>query len=119
MGRLKGDLIDRVDDFANRILDVAEALERQNRSRRIVDQLTGCETSVGANVCEADEALSRKDFVKCFGTALKELGETRFWIRIARRRKWVTARSIAALYDESVQLTKILGTIHHRSKPKR
>ena len=95
MGRLDGGLLDRVEDFCHRCLDVVEALGKQGRSPRIIDQLTGSSTTVGANLFEADESLSRKDFAKCVGIALKELNETRFWLRLITRRKWITADRVA------------------------
>lgn len=87
MGRLKDDMLERVERYADRVLDVTEALERSRRPRRVVDQMTGSGTSVGANAFEADEAMSAKDFIKCLGVILKELNETRFWLRRCVSRK--------------------------------
>jgi four helix bundle protein len=68
MGRLDPDIIERAERLVHRVVDVAEALAEQSRSRRVVDQLMGCGTSVGANVAEADEAQSRADFCRILGT---------------------------------------------------
>jgi four helix bundle protein len=116
MGRLKQDLIDRLDSFADRVLDLADALAEDDRPRRIIEQLVGAGTSVGANGCEADEALSRADFCKCLGVSLKELSETRFWLRLTARRKWVAPRRLTALQQESLELKRILGAIVHRTR---
>ena len=78
VGRLQQELMERAESFSHRVVDVAESLEQQKRSRRIIDQMIGSGTSVGANVCESDEALSRPDFCKGLAIALKELGETRY-----------------------------------------
>ncbi len=116
MGRLDGGLLDRAEDFCHRCLDVVEELAKQNRSSRITDQLTGSSTAVGANLFEADESLSRKDFAKCIGIALKELNETRFWLRLITRRNWVSLERTASLSDEAEQLKKILGAILSRTR---
>jgi four helix bundle protein len=71
MGRLRLEFIERVEAFCHRVLDVADELERSERSRRIVDQITGSGTSVGANIHEADEAPSRGMFAKCLSISLQ------------------------------------------------
>ncbi len=116
MGRLERAFVERVEAFSDRALDVAEELEKQGRSRRIVDQLTGCGTSVGANTVEADEALSRKDFAKCVGIAIKELGETRYWLRRIIHRGWIPAARLTPLHDEGTEIKLILGAILTRMR---
>lgn len=112
MGRLNGDILDRAESFCDRILDLVAELERAAVSRRILDQFTGAGTAVGANLFEADEALSRRDFAKCLAIANKELSECRFWIRLVARRGWAGSPSrFAPLLDECEQLKRILGSI--------
>lgn len=111
MGRLQPDFLTRVETFGDRVLDVTAALDELRISRRILDQISGCCTSVGANVFEADEALSRKDFCKCLGISLKELTETRPWLRVTTRREWIAANRMSGLLAEADELKKILGAI--------
>lgn len=115
MGRLKPEFIDRIDRFCDRVLDVADAGEKRCSSGRILEQIRACGTSVGANACEADEAISRPDFVKCIGIARRELGEVRFWLRLFGRRGWVTASRMEPLMSEAVELTRVMGAIVVRS----
>ena len=77
MSRLSTPFIERVDKFADRCLDVTLALAVKGVPHFVVDQLGRSSTSVGANVAEADEAMTTKDFAKCLATSLKELNETR------------------------------------------
>lgn len=116
MGRLKPEFLERVESFGDRVLDVVEALEAQGRSRRVLDQLTGCGTAVGANLFEADEALSRPDFNKCVGIAVKELNESRYWLRLIARRKWIAAKRLESIAEEAIELKKILGAILWKSR---
>ena len=116
MGRIDAELLGRVEDFCHRCLDVVDELEKQNRSRRITDQLTGSSTSIGANMFEADESLSRKDFAKCVAVSIKELNETRFWLRLIARRDWISLERLGALFDEANQIKKILGAILSRTR---
>lgn len=116
MGRLDADLLERVEGFCDRSLGVVEELEKQGRSRRILDQLTGSATAVGANLFEADEAMSRKDFAKCVAISIKELNETRFWLRLIERRGWIPPEKLADLSDETAQLKRIFGAILSRTR---
>jgi four helix bundle protein len=111
MPRLSQELLDRTEDLAHRVMDVAEAIEMQRRSRRVVDQLAGCGTSVGANTAEAAEAISRKDFAKTLGIVLKELAETRFWLRFVGRRGWIDEPRLIPLHDETAELKRIFGSM--------
>lgn len=111
MGRLQQDFLDRVERFCDRVLDVAEALGKNGVPRRIVDQLAAAGTSVGANVFEADEGMSRPDFCRSMAIATKELSETRFWLRLAVRRGWVPETRMASLEDECRQLKSVIGAM--------
>ncbi len=115
-GRLRPELVQRADDFSHRVVDVAEKLELENRPRRIVDQMIGSGTSVGANTMEADEGLSRADFNKSVGIVIKELVETRYWLNFAGRRHWVKPQRLAPLIDEANQFKLIYGAILTRSR---
>lgn len=116
MGRLDGPLLERTEVFIDRCLNVCEQLERGGVSRRIVDQLTGSSTAVGANLFEADEALSRKDFAKTVAIAIKELNETRFWLRLLVRRTWIPQDRLTELNAEASELKSILGAILSRTR---
>jgi len=116
MGRLREETLDRFEAFAARIVSLAEVLEKQRRSRRVIDQLTGAGTSSGANMFEADEAMSRADFIKNTAIVSKELNETRFWLRLIVRCGWMTPVRVAALQAECDELRKIVGTMIVRSK---
>ncbi len=118
MARLRADFIERIDTFADRVLDVIAALERTKCPHFVRDQMGRSGTAVGANVCESTAALSAKDFAKCLGVALKELAETRYWLRVVGRRSWVKPERLAKLHDESEQLQRILATMAARTSEK-
>lgn len=117
-GRLKSELLDRVLSYGDRALALADRLEDARRSRRVVDQLTGSGTAVGANLYEAHEALSTRDFLKCVGQATKELSETKFWLLLIVKRGYVTQRRLQPLLDETEELLTILKSITGRTRRK-
>ena len=115
-GRLNEELLDRFPNYGVRVMDLVEALETQKRPRRIVDQITGSGTSPGAQMYEADEAVSRPDFLKSLGWASKELNETRYWLQVIIKKQWIAIERIAPLLDETEQLRKIIRAMIVRSK---
>lgn len=98
---------------------VAEQLVSDGRFSRIAEQLACAGSSVGANVAEAHQAMSRRDFRKCLSIAAKELAETRFWLRLAVRRSWVPAARMDPLLAELDELRKIVGSILARTAKSR
>ena len=115
-GRIDPALLERVNALCHRVVDVADAIAEQGRNRRVVDQLYGCGTSVGANCFEADEAHSRKDFCRCLVIAIKELAEVRFWLRFVATRGWFATATLSPLLDEAEQVKRILGAIVYRTR---
>ncbi len=116
MGRLRDETLNRVDSFAHRVVDVAEEVERLGKSRRIVDQMIGSGTSVGANIAEADEAMSRPDFCKTLGIVVKELNESRYWLRFVGTRGWIPKPRLTPLDDEATELKKMFGVMLARTR---
>lgn len=111
MARLQAEFIARLDAFGDRVLDVAIATRRTGCPAFVRDQMSRSGTAVGSNTCEADEALTVPEFVHRLGNALKELSETKYWLRMVARRSWVKPSRLADLIDEGEQLTRIITTI--------
>src|SRR5436309_9055409 len=75
---------------------------------RIISQLVGAGTSVGANYVEADDSVSKKEFLKCIGTCKKEARETKHFLRMAvravpelkteARKLWMEARELHLIF---------------------
>src|SRR6266496_1491836 len=61
------DLEERTARFGEAIIRFAKKIPRGPGNNRLIDQLVGAATSVGANYCEADEGVSRKDYKKSIG----------------------------------------------------
>ncbi len=116
MGRLREQTLERVETFSDRVLAVAEELQKQKRFARVIDQLVGAGTSPGANAFEADEAMSAKDFAKCLGTVIKELSECRYWLRLIGRRGWVKPGRLEPLLAEATELKPIFGSMVIRTR---
>ncbi len=102
-------LSDRLLKYAARVMDVVEALPSKKTATHCGNQLLRCGTSPGANYEEARAAESRDDFIHKCGIVLKELRESRYWIRLVDRRKYVRPGSLATLLQESLELVLIFS----------
>ena len=103
------ELSERLLEFAARVGKVVDALPDTRLGRHIVGQLVRCGTSPGPNYEEGCAAESRKDFVHKLSVSLKELRESRFWIRLIIKAELLSEANMANLLDECSQLCNILG----------
>jgi four helix bundle protein len=103
------DLGERFLDFADRVASVVESLPDGRLGRRIADQLLRSGTSPLGNYEEACAAESRRDFVHKMRVCLKEVRESRAWLRLTARRTLLPATRLEDLIDESDQLARIIG----------
>lgn len=101
------DLEQRVAEFASRAIAVCEALPNRTGAAHIKDQLFRSSTSVAANYAEASVPESRKDFVHKMNVALKEIVETRMWLRIISLKGCLDGRTLVGLMGETDELAKI------------
>ena len=110
MARHPIDIEQRVADFAARVIAVCESLPNRVGSRHLQDQLFRSATSVAANYAEACVPESRRDFAHKMGVSLKELVETRMWLRIIAKRQYVKPDLLVPLMEELEELVKIFHT---------
>ncbi len=76
------DLEERTALFGEAIIEFARKIPLDPVTQRLIPQLVGAGTSVGANYCEADDAVSKKEFKQKIGYCKKEARETKFFIRM-------------------------------------
>jgi len=104
------DLEDRLIRFAIVAMDVAETLPNTRSGNHVAGQLVRSGTSPAPNYAEAQGAESRKDFVHKLKLALKELQESRVWIRIIVHKPLLSElRDVRAALTECDQLIRILA----------
>ncbi len=91
-------------------------LPKNEVARVLGKQVFRSGTSVGANYREAYRARSTSEFVSKMGDSLKELEETVYWLELLVESGEVTQRRMAALLQESNELTAIFATISKKTK---
>ena len=101
------DLEDRLLDFSARIIRLVDALPNTRAANHVAGQLLRCGTSPYGNHGEVEAAESRRDFVHKFRVCLKELKESRRWLRLLQKAALVPERKMAAILGETEELIKI------------
>jgi len=109
MERRGEDLEDRLLNFAARVGNVVDALPDTRLGRHIALQLIRSGTSPAPNYSEACAAESKRDFIHKLGIALKELRESRTWIKLILRANLLPEERMFELLNESNQLCNIIG----------
>lgn len=110
------DLRIRTRDFALRIVRMFASLPKTTVAQVLGKQVLRSGTSVGANYCEAYRGRSRAEFIAKCGDSLRELEETNYWFELLVEGKVVPAVKLAALRQESDELTAIFVTILKRAR---
>ena len=106
----KFDLEDRLVDFASSVVELTEALPNTRAGNHFAGQLLRSGTSPAPNYGEAQAAESRRDFVHKLGICLKELRESRIWLRIVQRRTMLKASVVEPVLRETEELIRIFKT---------
>jgi four helix bundle protein len=102
-------LSERLLEFAARAARVVDALPETRLGRHVAGQLVRCGTSPGPNYEEACAAESRADFVHKLSICLKELRESRFWIRLVIKTELLREGKLTSLLEEATELCKVIG----------
>ena len=105
------DLGERPSRFGEVIILFAKKIPRNPVNNRLIDQLVGTGTSVGANYCEADDAVSGKEFKQKIGTCRKESKESMFFLRMVATAEAGLAAEARVLWREAKELNRIFGAI--------
>lgn len=107
---------ERSKSFAVRMIQFVFAMPRSTAGIVLAKQVVRSGTSIGANIEEAQDALSKKDFIHSMQIALKEARETLYWIDLVIATAILDAARCTALRQECEEIVKILRVIVRRSK---
>ena len=105
------DLEERTATFGEAVIDFAKQIPQNAVTSRLISQLVGAATSIGANYVEADDAVSKKDFLKSIGTCRKEARETKHFLRMIVRAVPELKPQARTLRLESKELNLIFSKI--------
>lgn len=107
----KNDIGERSFCFGVRIVKMVSALSKNIASDAVGKQVVRSGTSIGANISEAQGAISKKEFIYHMNIAKKEARETMFWLRMICEAELVNGDKLKNLMDENNQIIAILVAI--------
>ena len=105
------DLEDRTFEFAKNCRLFIKQLPKTIQNIEDGKQLIRSSGSVGANYIEANEALSKKDFIMRVKISRKESKESRYWLRLLDN----DTKFCRDLVQESTELMNIFASIIRKS----
>ena len=102
------DLEDRLLEFAANMTELTESLPNSRAGNHVAGQLLRCGTSPLSNHGEVKAAESRKDFLLKLRICLKELPETKRWLRlVGHSKKMGSPVNFTACLNEVEELIRI------------
>ena len=110
------DLEERTFQFAKRVRVFVKKLPKTAANVEDGKQVIRSSGSVGANYIEANEALSKKDFLMRTKISRKEAKESAYFLRLIRETNNSSFEQEASeLYNEAVELKKIFSAIINKT----
>lgn len=97
--------------FAVRIVKLYNHLKDSKKEYVLSKQLLRCGTSIGANIAEAECAISRKDFHAKMYIAYKECAETKYWLEVLHDSEYLTDYQYESIIHDCQEIYKLLASI--------
>jgi len=110
-------LDERTMNYSIAVRRFVKSLNKDLYTQSDILQLIRSSGSVGANYIEANECLSKKDFIYRIKICLKEAKESRYWLKIIKNSyKYDNVEGLNYLIDESTQIIRIFSSIINKLK---
>jgi four helix bundle protein len=105
------DLEERTAQFGEAVIAFAKKIPQNVVTIPLISQLVRAGTSVGANYCEADDSVSKKEFRHKIGICKKESRESKYWLRMIAAADENTKQQGRVLWREAKELHLIFCAI--------
>ena len=103
-------------DFALRIVKLYKFMTEEKREYVMSKQVLRSGTSIGANVRESIYAQSRADFVSKMSIALKESGETEYWLELLHEAEYIDDKAYESISNDNSKISATLINIIKKAK---
>jgi len=105
--------------FADRVIELAENLNTNQKHFRLIEQLESAVTSIPMNVAEGKGRYSKKEFVHFLYIARGSLYETVTLLKIFQKRSWITDVDYHSLVGEANSIGKMISGLINSIKRSR
>lgn len=103
-------------DFAIRIVRAYQYLCEEKKEYVLSKQLLRSGTSIGANIAEANGAISEADFSNKISIAYKECLETKYWLSLLKDTSYITEKSFDSMHNNADEIGAILFSILKKTR---
>ena len=102
---------DKSKAFTLRIIKLYNYLKVTHNEFVLSKQILRAGTSIGANIAEAEFAISTKDFLSKLYIALKEAAETKYWLDLLNDAEYITKEQFDSINSDCEEIIKLLTSI--------
>ena len=104
--------------FAVRIIRLYQHLTAEKQEYVLSRQILRSGTSIGANIREGIRAQSTADFLSKMQIALKEAGETEYWLELLEDTDYIMHNAADSLLSDCRELIRLITAIVKTTKEK-
>ena len=102
---------DKSKKFALRIIKLYKYLSEDKREYVMSKQLLRSGTSIGANICEADHSMSKREFNAKMNISLKEVAETEYWLELLSESEYINQNEFSSIIKDCTEIKGLLISI--------
>ncbi len=105
---MKSLVYDKAYQFSIRIVNAYRYLSEEKKEFVLSKQLLRSGTSIGANISEANGAISKADFRAKMSIAYKECLETKYWLSLLKDTGYISLKAFESIYKDAEEISKML-----------
>jgi four helix bundle protein len=102
--------------FAIRMVKLYKYLCDKKKEYIMSKQLIRCGTAIGANIAEANGAISNEDFSFKMSLSYKECLETKFWLSLLKDTEYLVGKEYQSLAAEADEIASMLFSILKKTR---
>jgi len=103
-------------NFAIRIIRAYQHLCAEKKEYILSKQMLRSGTSIGANIAEANGAISEAEFSSKISIAYKECLETKYWLSLLKDTDYISEKSFESMHADADEIAKILFSILKKTR---
>ncbi len=103
-------------DFAIRIVKAYQYLCEEKKEYVLSKQMLRSGTAIGANIAEANGAISEAEFSSKISIAYKECLETKYWLSLLKDTGYMGEKSFESMHRDADEIAKILFSILKKTR---
>jgi four helix bundle protein len=113
---IENNLYQKSHAFAIRAVEAYKYLTTRKKEYVLSKQFLKSGTSIGANIAEANGAISKADFSAKISIAYKESLESKYWLSLLKETNFLNEEVYWSMFNDVDELGKIMYSILRKSR---